>query len=82
MRTEIELPPAFHRLVIAPASQTLRAPGGTAEVVSTGSGGKYVVTDELQTVPVIVPPADYPALLRTESALREKAAKVFLLEKR
>ena len=82
VRTEIELPPAFRRLLIAPCRQTLCAPGGTAEVVSTGSGGKYVVTDELKTVPVIVPPADYPALLRTESALREKAAKVFLLEKR
>jgi hypothetical protein len=40
-----------------------------------------VLTDELETTPAIVGPKEYPALLKLESALHQKSAKIFLLEK-
>ena len=48
VRTEIELPPGFHRVVMAPGSETLDAPdgSGSAKITSTDSAGKLVITDE------------------------------------
>ena len=81
IRTEITLPTDFHRIVIAPQSERLAAPGGTAKITSTTTADQCVITDDLETTPAIIAPADYPALLKVESALRRKSAKVFLLEK-
>ena len=81
IRTEINLPPGFRRVVIAPPGEKLQAPGGTARITSANSGGKYVITHEFATIPTIVEPGDYADRLKVESALREKSARVFLLEK-
>jgi hypothetical protein len=83
VRTEIELPPGFRRVVMAPGSQTLDAPDGSgmAEITSTESGGKWAITHEFKTAPAIIPPSDYAALQKVESTLGQKSGKVFLLEK-
>ena len=82
VRAEIDLPPGFRHTVIAPASKQLSAPGGTAKITATTpAAGQCVITDELKSTPTIVSPLDYPAMLKAESTLREKSARVFLLEK-
>ncbi len=81
IRIEITLPADFHRIVIAPPSEQLIAPGGTAKSTSTTAADQCVITEQLETTPAIISPADYPALLKLESALHSKSAKVFLLEK-
>jgi len=82
VRTEIDLPPGFRQIDIAPKSITLELPGGggKARVTSADAGGKRVITHEIETLPAIIKPQDYPALLGIESALGKKSAKVFLLE--
>jgi hypothetical protein len=83
VRTEIELPPGFRHVVMAPGSEALDAPdgSGTAEITSTDSGGKWAITHEFKTSPAIIPPTDYAALLKVESTLGLKSGKAFLLEK-
>jgi len=83
VRTEIDLPPGFRHVLMAPGSETLDAPDGSgkAEITSTDSAGKWSITHEFKTAPAIVPPSDYAALLKVESTLGEKSGKVFLLEK-
>ena len=83
VRTEIELPPDFHRIVMSPNSEKLNAPAGSGKAViaSKNSAGKCVITHEFDTEPAIINPKDYPAMLKVESALGKKSAKVFLLEK-
>jgi transglutaminase-like putative cysteine protease len=83
VRTEIELPPGFHQVAIAPKAGDLTAPGGggKARITSSSSGGKFVLTHDLETTPAIVSASDYPAMLKLEAALENKSAKVFLLEK-
>jgi hypothetical protein len=81
VRTDITLPPAFQRLVIAPAGKQLRAANaGAARVIVAAGKGKFSVTQQLELTPAIVAPADYGKLLSTESALREKSARAFLLQ--
>jgi len=43
--------------------------------------GKLVLTDDFETAPAIIPAQDYPAILKVESTLEKKSAKVFLLQK-
>ncbi len=82
VRTDVDLPPNFRRTVIVPESEKLQAPGGTAQITSSQVvKGHFVVTRELKTQPAIVAPKDYPAMLKAESILRQKSARVFLLEK-
>ncbi len=83
VRTEIELPAGFRRLVMAPRSESLTAPGGggQARVTATSAPGRCAITHQLETSPAIVSPGDYPALLKLEAALGRKSSKVFLLEK-
>jgi len=81
VRTEITLPPGFPRTIIAPRSEKLHAPGGSARIRSTVTAGRCVIIHDLQTTPAIIPAADYPELVRLESALRRKSANVVLLEK-
>jgi len=80
--TEITLPAGFGQRVITPAGKNLAAGGGgSARVIPFITDGKYRITHELEITPAIIAPADYPALLKTESALREKSARTFLLQK-
>ena len=81
IRTVIALPPGFRQTVIAPESEKLDAPGGVARIDSINSTGQCVIIHELETMPAIIRPADYPALLKLESALRRKSSRVFLLGK-
>jgi transglutaminase-like putative cysteine protease len=82
-RTEISLPAAFSRLVIAPRSETFVAPdgAGVVRVTSSHAGGNCVITHQVETDPAIIPPKDYAATLRLEAALERKSSRVFLLEK-
>jgi len=81
IRTDITFPAEFHRLVIAPPARKIAVPGGTAKISSAISAGRCVMTDELVTTPAIISPGDYPKLLKLESTLHQKSARVFLLEK-
>lgn len=83
VRTEIELPPGFRDVIIAPESKNLDAPEGVgkARLASSAGMGKYVLTDDFEMSPAVISPQDYPAMLKMESALEKKSAKVFLLQK-
>jgi len=83
VRTEIELPPAFRHLVMAPKSEVIPAPDGSgkARISAAETPGKCVIAYEFETSPAIVRPQDYPAILKVESALGRKSSTVFLLEK-
>jgi transglutaminase-like putative cysteine protease len=83
VRTEIELPAGFRRVVIAPASENLSEPdgGGTARITTTESAGKVVLTDDFEISPAIISPKDYSGVLKIESILGRKASTVFLLQK-
>jgi hypothetical protein len=83
VRTEIELPPGYRDVVIAPGSENLDAPagGGTARLSASIAAGKFVMTEDFETSPAVISPQDYPAILKVESALEKKSAKVFLLKK-
>ncbi|HWX21734.1 MAG TPA: DUF3857 domain-containing protein [Candidatus Binatia bacterium] len=82
VRTEINLPPGFHQVVIAPRSENLEAPDGSgkARITSENSAGKCVITHDFETSPAIVPPKDYASMLKVESTLGRKSSRVFLLE--
>jgi transglutaminase-like putative cysteine protease len=81
-RAEIMLPPDFSRLVISPDGKKLKAAdAGTAWVGVRNEAGKFLLTQDLAVTPAIVPPADYPALLKMEASLRAKSGRVFLLQK-
>jgi transglutaminase-like putative cysteine protease len=83
VRTEIELPAGFRRVVIAPKSENLFEPdgGGAARITSAESAGKFILTDDFEISPAIISPRDYAALLQVESTLGGKSSTVFLLEK-
>jgi len=83
LRTDIQLPPGFQRLVIAPAGRRLELPDGAggAVVTRTNPPGKFSINYELDTTPAIISADDYPAVLNVESELGKKSARVFLLEK-
>jgi transglutaminase-like putative cysteine protease len=83
VRTEIQLPLGFRDVLISPLSESLDAPGGGGKVrmTSESNGGKFVLTDNFETSPAVISPNDYPAMVKVESTLEKKSAKVFLLEK-
>jgi transglutaminase-like putative cysteine protease len=83
VRTEIDLPAGFRRVVIAPRSEYLNEPdgGGSARITSAASADKIVLTDDFAISPAIISPRDYSALLQVESTLGRKSSTVFLLEK-
>jgi len=81
IRTEIELPSEFRRIVVAPKSENLTVAGGEkAHITAEKTSGGYIVTDEFKTTPAIISPDNYHAMLGVESALSRKSSKVFLLE--
>jgi transglutaminase-like putative cysteine protease len=81
-RTEIELPPGFGQVDIAPKSENLAPPGGggRAKITLGEFGGKRVLTHEFETTPAIISPKDYSEMLKVEAALEKKSSRVFLLE--
>jgi hypothetical protein len=81
-RTEIELPPGFNKIVIAPQSEELDAPcgSGIARTTSQTDGSKYVLTHEFLTSPAILDPKDYAGILKLQSALGRKSSRTFLLQ--
>jgi len=83
VRTEIELPPGFRHLVMAPKSEVIAAPDGSGEarISAKDTPGKCVIAHDFDISPAIVPPQDYSAMLKVESALGRKSSTVFLLEK-
>jgi transglutaminase-like putative cysteine protease len=82
VRTEIQLPPNYKQVVIAPGGTELKAPdgGGVAKTVAKNEAGKFVLTHDFETYPAIIDPKDYAQLLKIESALGQKASRVFLLQ--
>jgi len=81
VRTEITLPPGFRHAAIEPKSQLLTVPGGSsADIMRMDGNGQCTVTDQFEIEPSIVSAKDYPAMLKAESTLGEKSAKLFLLE--
>jgi hypothetical protein len=83
VRTEINLPPGFHQVAVAPRTQNLEVPGGggQARIKAETSNGKCVITHDFETSPAIVQPKDYAAMLNVESTLGRKSSRVFLLER-
>jgi uncharacterized protein DUF3857/transglutaminase superfamily protein len=83
VRTEIELPPGYRKVAIAPKSETYNAPGGGGKALMSmkQSGDKCIITHEFETSPAIIDPKDYQAMLDLEANLGRKASRVFLLEK-
>lgn len=83
VHTEIQLPPGFPHVVMAPPSVSLSGPddSGTAHISATDSPGKYVLTEDFETDPSIVDAKDYPDLLKLEASLGRKSSRVFLLQK-
>jgi hypothetical protein len=83
IRTEIELPSEFRRVVVAPRSEDLTmACGEKAHITARKTSGGCVVTDEFETAPAIISPDNYQVMRQVESALSRKSSKVFLLEER
>ncbi len=83
VRTEIELPPEFRRIVVVPGSEDLTVAGDEkARITAKKTFGGCVVTDEFETTPAIISPENYQAIVKVESALSRKSSKVFLLEEK
>ncbi len=83
VRTEIELPPGFRGVVVSPSSQSFDAPSGVGKVRinASSTAGKFVLNDEFETSPGFIDPKDYSSMLKLESSLGKKSAKVMLLRK-
>ncbi|MEJ2730619.1 MAG: DUF3857 domain-containing protein [Deltaproteobacteria bacterium] len=81
IRTRLQLPPEYRHVAIAPRAVRFAAPdrAGTASVLSSTKDG--VIIYQLEQRPAIIHPVDYPAAFEVESALENKAARMFLLEK-
>jgi hypothetical protein len=82
IRVQIALPPGFRRMSISPKDEDFLEPdgAGTARISTSGGNGSWTVSYGLDSRPAIISPSDYPATLDLESALENKAARVFLLE--
>ncbi|MFZ1072598.1 MAG: transglutaminase-like domain-containing protein [Verrucomicrobiia bacterium] len=81
--TEIELPPEFPGVVVAPRNEDLTVAGGEkARITARKKSGGFVVTDDFETSPAIISPGNYQKLLGVESTLGRKSSKVFLLEQK
>jgi transglutaminase-like putative cysteine protease len=80
---DIQLPPAFQQIVVAPVDDKLNLPSGAggAVVTRTNAAGRFSIRYDLDTEPAIIAPGDYPSVLKVDSALGRKSARVFLLEK-
>jgi hypothetical protein len=77
---EIVLPPEFSRLVIAPLGKKMAVAGSSASITAADEHGKFELTQDLDMTSAIIAPSEYPALLQTETALRAKSSRAFLLQ--
>lgn len=83
VRTEVDLPSGFDRVLVAPRSANYTVAGSENALVQVkNTFNNYVVTDEFQTEPAIISPEAYQTMLRVESDLNRTSSKVFLLEKK
>ncbi len=83
VRVEINLPPGFNQVLIAPASKDVAGPesSGKAHLLAATQPGKVILTDDFETTPAVVAAPNFPALLKLESSLEKKSANMFLLKK-
>jgi transglutaminase-like putative cysteine protease len=83
VRTEVQLPPEFSHLLIAPRTRTneTAATAGQFSITLSGSGDHFTITDTLERSPAIVSSVDYPQLVRAESELENKSSRLLLFEK-
>jgi len=82
IRIAVNLPPDFPKVLIEPKGENFVAGAEAARMTTQNTLNGCVVTDEFETVPSIVSPCDYQAMLKVESALGRKSSKVFLLEQK
>ncbi|HLX69161.1 MAG TPA: DUF3857 domain-containing protein [Verrucomicrobiae bacterium] len=83
VHAEIQLPPGYVQTDILPKTQTFSAPGGSqVHITETSTPGKCIVTDECRTAPAIINPQDYLKLVSIQTALGQKSAMTFLLERK
>jgi len=78
----VALPRDFHKVLVEPKGENFVAGAEAARMTTQNTLNGCVVTDEFETVPSIVSPCDYQAMLKVESALGRKSSKVFLLEQK
>ena len=80
VRAEIDLPAKYHQEVIAPQSRDMHLPdgGGGVRIIATRAPGKWLITDEFDTVPAIIAPKNYSSVLNLQSTLEERSSKAFL----
>ncbi|HEY2081239.1 MAG TPA: DUF3857 domain-containing protein [Verrucomicrobiae bacterium] len=82
VHADIELPSGYAPTDIGPKTGTFEAPGGsTVRITRQSADGKCVVTEQFDTVPAIVSPADYQKIVSIQSALGRKSTMTFLLER-
>jgi transglutaminase-like putative cysteine protease len=82
VRIEIDLPPGFPKILIAPKNENYNVAGETARVITQDTPGGRVISDEFEAVPAIVSTASCQAMQKVESDLNRKSSKVFLLERK
>ena len=83
IRTEVDLPSDFPRVLIAPQNADYTVAGSEKASVQVGNTfNDYIVTDQLITTPAIISPDTYQTILKVESDLSRKSSKVFLLEQK
>ena len=82
IQVEIELPPAYPMVDIAPGKEKFNEPdgAGTVRIATMKADGKFYVSFELNSRPAIITPADYPAAQGIESMLENPLSRVLLLE--
>lgn len=82
LKAEIQLPEGYRETDIVPRDEKFTAPGGSqARITQKADGDKTVITEQFKTVPGVIEPKQYAELLNIQSALGEKSATTFLLEK-
>ena len=81
-RVEIELPPAYPQVDIAPGNEQFNEPDGTGtvRVATAKANDQLIISFELNSRPAIVTPADYPAAENIEAILENPVSRVLLLE--
>lgn len=82
IKDEIQLPDGYRETAIVPQNEKYQAPGGSGATIShTHDEGKCIITQDLKTEPSVIAPKYYPELMKIQSALTQKSASTFLLER-
>ncbi|HWC59595.1 MAG TPA: DUF3857 domain-containing protein, partial [Verrucomicrobiae bacterium] len=81
-RAEIEFPAGYVQTDIVPKSETFKLPGGSRiQITKSNAPNRCVLWNDFHVAPAIINPTNYPELLDIQSALGQKSATTFLLEK-